>query len=61
MRIPRKSGEAVIVLGGKSGAFWFGFWAAFGAFLGLNMVSSIDAVVRSGVAWVFAAVAGWVA
>lgn len=31
MRIPRKSGEAVIVLGGRSGAFTFGFWAMAGA------------------------------
>lgn len=30
MRIPRKNGEAVIVLGGRSGAFWFGFWAMLG-------------------------------
>lgn len=42
MRIPRKNGEAVIVLGGRSGAFTFGFWSAAGAIsagaliLGLN-------------------------
>lgn len=34
MRIPRKSGEAVIVLGGKSGAFLFGYWATVGAVCG---------------------------
>lgn len=30
MRIPRKNSDTLIVLGGKSGAFWFGFYAALG-------------------------------
>jgi hypothetical protein len=30
MRIPRKNSDTLIVLGGKSGAFWFGFWCALG-------------------------------
>lgn len=38
MRIPRKNGEAVIVLGGKSGAFVFGFWGVIGAACGLSVV-----------------------
>lgn len=40
MRVPRKNGEAVIVLGGKSGAFVFGFWATVGAACGGSTVFS---------------------
>jgi hypothetical protein len=38
MRVPRKNGEAVIVLGGKSGAFVFGFWSMAGAICGASTV-----------------------
>lgn len=53
MRIPRKNSDTLIVLGGKSGAFWFGFYAALG-----GIVASL--VALGGSWWVRQAM-GWLA
>ena len=52
MRIPRKSGEAVIVLGGRLGAFTFGFWATFGALAGGGTVLLLGEIGGALLAWV---------
>lgn len=55
MRIPRKSGEAVIVLGGRNGAFTFGFWVTAGA------VSSLGAMLlgHAAINWALPGLLGW--
>lgn len=54
MRIPRKSGEAVMVLGGKSGAFWFGFYASLGVITAGCFALSVSRWARLGAEWVAA-------
>jgi hypothetical protein len=54
MRIPRKSGEAVIVLGGRNGAFWFGFYAAMGVICAGSLALVANRWARLGVEWLAA-------
>lgn len=51
MRIPRRNGEAVIVLGGRSGAFWFGFYAALGVIVAGLFALGTSLWVRRAMGW----------
>lgn len=54
MRIPRKNSDTLIVLGGKSGAFWFGFYAALGMICAAMLALSVSRWARLAAEWVAA-------
>lgn len=54
MRIPRKNSDTLIVLGGKSGAFWFGFYVALGAVSAGLVMLLVNRWARLSVEWVAA-------
>lgn len=51
MRIPRKNSDTLIVLGGKSGAFWFGFYASLGVITASMIVLGTNRTVRQVMGW----------
>lgn len=52
MRIPRKNSDTLIVLGGKSGAFWFGFYAALGMICAAGFALSVSRWANIAAEWV---------
>ncbi|EOG5640769.1 hypothetical protein ACRCP3_26865 [Pseudomonas aeruginosa] len=59
MRIPRRGGEAVIVLGGRRGAYSFGLWASVGACCGVALVVGAVRILNVVGGWVGATLGGW--
>ncbi|MBH9149137.1 hypothetical protein I5K33_29340 [Pseudomonas aeruginosa] len=59
MRIPRRGGEAVIVLGGRRGAFSFGLWATVGACCGVSLVVGAVRLLSVASAWAGVTLGGW--
>lgn len=51
MRIPRKNSDTLIVLGGKSGAFWFGFYAALGMICAGMVMLMVDRWASVAIEW----------
>jgi hypothetical protein len=51
MRIPRKNSDTLIVMGGKSGAFWLGFYATLGVIVAGLFVLGVSRWVRLAMGW----------